>query len=370
MPCFGVKPYAYAFLVHPRDLSDIHRKYPFFKYLPNWINLFFTRFSWPLVASKIEGLKSVKTGKEIEGYIIGITLTPEQMLKNRKLAVKKIRQASKLAEKMGCQIIGLGALLSSVTAGGLDLIEDSGVNITTGHALTAYIVTSNVFEFEKRFDLNVENLKVAVVGATGSIGSTSAQVLARNGHSYFVLIDLERKKHLMPDIVQKIKDLNPTAKIEISHSVQDIKTADIIITATNAPEALIRSEFVKAGAIIVDDAQPSDVSAEVLERNDVIVVGGGVIHTPGIKNNFNFGLKDKEDNFSCMGETMALAAHEWNSHFVIHRADLEKIDMISDMAKKIGFHLGKFQNAKEVISDEKIEFFRNLIKKEHVHAGY
>ena len=43
-----------------------------------------------------------------------------------------------------------------------------------------------------------------------------------------------------------------------------IKEAEFIITATNAPEAVVTSEDLKSGAVIIDDAQPSDVSPEDL----------------------------------------------------------------------------------------------------------
>ena len=125
---------------------------------------------------------------------------------------------------------------------------------------------------------------------------------------------------------------------------------------------MVTSEDLKSGAVIIDDAQPSDVSPEVFDRDDVIAVEGGLIYTPNIKNHFNMGLKDRYDNFSCMGEIMVLAAHEYDHNYVINKPTLELIDEISAMARKMGIRLSQFQNAKEVISQEKLNRVDNIIK--------
>src|SRR5688572_18141598 len=91
--------YKSAFIVHPRTRSDIERKYPFFKYVPNHLIDFFTKYFWPLTLSKITGLKSLKSGKEIEGYVISVLPTAYQMFENRSLALHRITQACTLAKK-------------------------------------------------------------------------------------------------------------------------------------------------------------------------------------------------------------------------------------------------------------------------------
>ncbi len=354
--------YAFAFLVHPRNLEDVYRKYPFFKYFPKKFVLWFLLHFWPVVVSEITGLKSQINKNDIKGYIISIPITAHQMLENRELSVGKIIDALKLAEKKGVKIAGLGALTSSVTKGGLDLVGKTSVNITTGHAYTAYTVTSNVFKLVEILGIDKSKAVVAVVGATGSIGSSSAKIMARAGFGDFILIDQERKKHLFGELIMDLKELNKNIKIKISHKINSIKQADIIITATNAPEALVMSEDLKSGAIIVDDAQPSDVAPEVLDREDVLVVEGGVVHTSNIKSNFNFGLKDEFDNFCCLCEVMILASKKWNNHYVLNRATLELVDEISKDGDVLGFRLADFQNFKEVISQEKIKRIKNIIR--------
>ena len=353
--------YGYAFLVHARNHKDVARKYPLFKYMPRFVVHMFTRFLWPVVLSEVEGLKSVKTGQPVKGWVITIPLTARQMIENRKLAVKRIIQSIKLAEKMGVKIVGLGALTSSMSRGGLDLVEKVNIGVTTGHAYTAYNVCSNVFKIAKLFELDRKKLTVAIVGASGSIGSTSVKILARDGFSDFILVDLPRKKEYFVELEKELRELNPKVRIESGHDMGLIKRADFIITATNAPEALVHASDLKSGAVIFDDAQPSDVAPDVFEREDVLVLEAGVVRTPGIKSHFNFGLKDREDNFCCMAELLVLASREWDWHYIINRATLESVDEIVSHSYPLRFDVAPFQNTRETISELKLKHMKKVI---------
>jgi predicted amino acid dehydrogenase len=352
----------FAFLVHPRDLSDVFKKYPLLNILPNrLVEYFLIKFWPPVFVAKITGLKSKKEGIAIDGCVISIPMTARQMVENRELASRKILKAAIYAKKLGAEIIGLGALTSSFSKGGLDLIDNVDVHITTGHAYTAYNVTKNVFELCNILELDKRKITVAIVGAAGSIGSTSARILARAGYRNLLLIDLERKHHFFKELASDLLKSNPAINVEFSHQVRDVIKADIIITATNAPEALVKLEDLKMGAIIVDDAQPSDISKEVFDCDDVLVVSAGVVHTSGVETHFNFGLVDKYDNFCCLAELLILAAHKWDNHYVINRATLESVDEISAWGSDIGFKLGKFQGPKGLISSERINKVKMLI---------
>jgi len=357
----SAKDYKFAFIVHPRSYRDIERKFPFFRYVPEVFIDIVTKYLWPVTVSKISGLKSLRDGREIEGYVISILPTAHQMVENRNLALKRITQACILARKMGVKIVGLGGLTSSLSKGGLDLINVVGVNITTGHAYTSYNVTQNIFALVHYMNFDKKKICIGIVGAAGSIGSTCAKLLARDGFEDFLLVDLERKKSFFSQLTEEINTLNPRAKVDISHQIKDIKKCDIVIAATNAPEALIRSEDLKWGAIVVDDAQPSDVHPNVYERQDVLVIEAGVTSTPQIENNFNFGLKNRDDNFCCLAEVFILAANEWRDHYVINRASLSHVDQVSRLGERLNFRIGQFQNLKELVSNKKLLFVKKCI---------
>ena len=353
--------YEFAFIVHPRSRHDVVRKYPFFKYVPDGVANWVTKNFWPVTLSQMTGLKSQKDGKEIKGHLITVLTTARQMAEDRPLALKRIIQACKLAEKKGAKIVGLGGLTSSYSRGGLDLIDHVGINVTTGHAYTSHNVTQNVITLAEYMNLDKKKMWVGIVGAAGSVGSTSAKLLARDGFANIILIDVERKHQHFVELVAEMKKLNPHIVIETTHHVSEIKKCDIILAATNAPEALIKSQDLKRGAIVIDDAQPSDVHPDVFGRDDVLVIEAGVTHTPGIKNNFNFGLKHREDNFCCLAEVFTLASNEWDKHYVINRATLDHVDEIAGLGKKLGFKIGNFQNFRELISEEKLMHIKGII---------
>lgn len=354
--------YKFAFIVHPRSYNDIERKFPVFRYVPNAITGIFTRNFWPVTLSKVTGLTSQKSGREIHGYIISILPTAHQLVENRTLALRRITQACILARKKGAKLIGLGGLTSSLSRGGLDLVNKIDINITTGHAYTGYNVAQNVFALVEYMNLEKTHINIGIVGAAGSIGSTCARILARAGYINFYLIDLERKKQHLDPLSKDVLSLNSKVRIITSHQIGDIKQCDIVIAATNAPEALIRSEDLKYGAIVIDDAQPSDVHPDVFLREDVLVIEAGVTHTPNINNNFNFGLKDRQDNFCCLAEVLILAANEWGEHYVVNRPTIDLVDHIANMGKKLNFSIGKFQNFRETISNKKLSFVKECIK--------
>lgn len=345
--------YRYGFLIHPRDEHDVLIKYSFAKYVPYPLLRFLLRLYWPITVTKVTGLKTLKTKKAIDGFIFSIPLITTQILEDRKLALKKIRQAMTLAKRMGVKIIGLGALTASITKGGEDLLDIENIWITTGHAYTGFNVTNNLFRLESKLHIKKSRDVIAIVGAAGSIGSISAQLIARAGYKNIILVDVVRKKERVEETASEAQRLNPNANIEISYNLGDIIRADFIIAATNTPEALITSDLLKKGAVVIDDAQPSDVAYEVLERDDVMAIEAGVVETPGITSNFNLGLKGIYDNFCCMAEVLVLASHAWQENFVIKKTTLEFVDKIAHWSEDLDFSVGRLQNRKEYISESK-----------------
>jgi len=362
-PIKRAQPKRFAFLIHLRDINDLYRKFPFFKKLPESFVLFLTKFLWPITVSKITGLKNQENGEPMLGWVIGIPLTAQQMLEDRTLALKKIREAAILSEKKGARVIGLGALTASLSKGGLDLVETVGVSITTGHAYTIYNVANTLLSIMEATGKRFSDSHLAVVGASGSIGSGATRFLSRNSFAKITLIDVERKNSQLISLQEELSKMAPLSKISISNTINDTKDADLVITATNAPETLVRAHNLKSGAIVIDDAQPSDIDEEVFNRSDVLVLEAGAVRTPGISANFNIDLQSPEDNFSCMAELLILAAQDCASYKGLGPTTLQQVDEIAALGEKMGFKLATFQNKNESISEEKIEHIRQLSKK-------
>ncbi len=349
----------FAFLVHSRDYTDVHRKFKFTKYLPKKLVEFWCLHWPPIVVSKITGLE--KNNEEIKGWIIGIPLTAKQMLERRKLAQKRIVDAINKAEKMGAKIVGLGALTSSVTAGGKLIKDKVNIRITPGHAFTSYNVCSCALRALKDFNLDKNKITLAVVGAAGSIGSNSARYLASKGIKNILLIDLQRKGDLLEKALKNIKENQPNTKVKVSHQIKDIKNAELIIAATSAPEALITPEDLMSGAIIVDDAQPTDISPEVLkQRNDVLVIDGGVLSTENINCHFNMGLAEKHDIFSCLGETLIIAATNDLPKYELGELSNEIIEKSGELSAKLNFKRKNYQRQSKIYPKKYLDNIKNI----------
>ena len=188
-----MKKIDFAFIVHARNRNDLIKRYPLLRFIPNYFFDFLILHKHPFIVSKIDGL-SDKFGKPKTGVVIGISMTAHQLIENRKLASKRVIQASRLAKKYGAKYIGLGAMTSSLTFGGKDVIDNvDDIYITTGRTYTIKNISDYVDYCVKLFNLNKNTIKIGVVGAAGGIGFGVSIILAKKGYKKFTLIDLERK---------------------------------------------------------------------------------------------------------------------------------------------------------------------------------
>jgi predicted amino acid dehydrogenase len=353
----------FAFIVHSRDRRDLPKKFPILRFIPNYLFDKLTKFSPPFVVSKITGLRTVEN-KNIEGIVIGIPMTAHQLLENKPLATKKIIDAAVLAKSRGAKYIGLGAMTSSLSRGGRDVIENvPDVYITTGRTLTVKNITDYIFKCVDLFNLDISNVTIGIVGAAGGIGFGVATLLARNNFKKFLLIDVERK--LIP-LKKRILDLEPDNRnsvIKISHQINEVKNCNIIVAATSAPEVVITSNDVSPGTIIINDAQPSDISPDIVKfRHDVLVIEGGVLTTPNIDCHFNMGLFKKNDIFSCLGETLILAHRNESWHYSMDDINLEFLNELRKTSNLLDYKISGIQNSRGYVTDLFIKNFHEIIK--------
>ncbi|OHA12959.1 MAG: hypothetical protein A2909_01110 [Candidatus Tagabacteria bacterium RIFCSPLOWO2_01_FULL_39_11] len=323
----------FAFLAHPRNIKDLRKNYFLIKLVPEPIFKFLIKFLPPITLSKITGLKN-KNGEEANGLIIAILLMPDQMLNlKRDFVQKKIIKAIKLAEKRGAKIAGLGALTSSVTNGGLDLINKINIGITNGNNLTAAIALEDVIKIIKERNLANENHKIAIVGATGSVGSLISKILAEKCKNLAIIA---RTAENVEKLKKEINEINPLCNIVASVKINDIENADLIISTTAAADAIIKPEYLKSGVIIYDITHPSNISKEVYNKPNISIIKGGLVKTPGINYHLNLGIP-KETAFACLTETMLLAVNNKFKNFSLGKTDINKMREIYEYFQKSDF---------------------------------
>ncbi|MFC1568238.1 polysaccharide biosynthesis protein [Candidatus Margulisiibacteriota bacterium] len=335
------KPGSFAFFVHPRDIHDIYTPFPSFKYLPDSWVMEFSKYLPPITASKITGIRSLETGQPLDGHLMAIVLTPQHMLEDGHFAARRAVQMALLAQRKGIAFVGLGALLPFLTRYGKTIKQYvPGIGVTTGHAYTSHIIAKTALRVKDILSPERREL-IAVVGAAGSTGSASTKVLLRNGAERLLLIELEEKKDKLDALGLELKQNFPRAEIKLSTRLADIRQARIIVTVTNAPEAIIEEEWLRPGMIFVDDAQPPNVSQDLAQKRQDIRVIKVLAHVPDLDPHFDFRLGTPPDiTFTCLAETATLAAHEKKSNFTVGYANkMAEVSGIARLTRRVGVTL-------------------------------
>jgi len=335
---------SFAFIIHPRDASDASRKYFWMRLLPSFLINLICRYTPPLIASEISGLKSYNSGEVIKGWLLICPLTARQLIGDREEGKKRVKATIALGEKLGARIVGIGAITSSITSGGKDLTENLEIGITHGRTLTAGMTIDGVKKIAKIKGLNLNEATVAIVGATGVIGKAVSKLLINEGVREFILIAKTENLKYLVQLKEEMKGLNPSLLIETSTHIHSVKNSELVIVTTSSPEIILNLENLKYGALVYDVTQPQNISSlKVQDRKDLLIIDGGIVNTPGINYHFNLGLPP-ETTFACMAETMLLAAEGKYSSCLVGDVQLEKVNEMMELAKKYNFTHAPFSS--------------------------
>jgi len=352
----------FAFLIHPISVrKDVARKYPIARYLPEpWVERAIA-YVPPKVISHITGIRS-KTGAEAEGWFVGCPLTPRQFLElDVDFVYDKIIKAANVARARGAKIVGLGAYTSIAGDGGVTVDKGVDVAITTGNSFTCWTAIEGARRGAALMGVDPCDARVAIVGATGSIGRVCAHLLAEDG-GVGEMVLLGRNAERLREVAA---ELNSGANARIATDLDaELPNADIIVTVTSAVDAVIHPDHLKPGAVVCDVARPRDVSTRVArERDDVLVIEGGVVKVPGqVEFNFNFGFPPGMA-YACMAETMILALEGRYESFSLGKDhDLSRVREIAALAEKHGFEMAGFRSFEKAVTDEQIARIRERAK--------
>ncbi len=354
----------FAFIIHPIDPKrDVSRKYPFLgRVLSEKQINFFSTFFPPVYISEIEGITSAATGKEIKGWFVACPYTPQRMLElPEKTVYRKIIQTGRMTERLGAQILGLGAFTSVIGDAGLTVARALDVPVTTGDAYTISIAVQAVRHAADLMDIPLGAATAAIVGATGSIGRVCAELLADDVARLYLV-----GRH--PETLETLKDeLRPKSRAELltSTSMSVLSEAALILTVTSAVHDVIHPEYLQPGSVVCDVARPRDVSAMVAAaRNDILVIDGGMVDVPGpVDFHFNFGFPPGKA-YACMAETMALALEgRFEDYTLGKHITRQRVDEITSIAERHGFRLSGFRSFEREVTFQDIENVRRSARK-------
>lgn len=350
----------FAFIIHPvNPKRDAQRKFPLLgKMLPEPAINYLSRYFPPVYISHITGIVSQATGKEIEGWFVACPLTPYQMITlPPEIVYNKIVATGRLAQKLGAKILGLGGFTSVVGDGGLTIAKQLDIPVTTGDSYTVAVAVEGTLKAALRMNIEPAQATAAVVGATGSIGRVCAQLLA---HHVGRLVLIGRTLEPLYEVKQSIITQHDI-QIELSTQMESLQQVDMVLTVTNAIDAVIEPHHLKSGAVVCDVARPRDVSRQVInQRDDVLVIEGGMVQVPGEVNfNFDFGFPVGMA-FACMAETIALALEgRYQSYTLGKSISLEQVQTIAGISARHGFKVSGFRSFELAITDDRINQIKN-----------
>jgi predicted amino acid dehydrogenase len=360
----------FAFIIHPIDARrDVSRKYPIARHLPERLIEWYIKRRDPLVVTDVIGVRSL-TGEEARGWFIACPLTPRQMLSlPREFVWHKLEQCARIAQQLGAGILGLGAFTSVVGDGGITLSQRiPELAITTGNSYTVATAIEGAKTAGQKMGHRIADSRVAVVGATGAIGFTCAEILARDAAEVSLVGRDLNRLDLAADRIRSAEGSRAAIRL-FTDVATGLKDADIIITVTSAVDAVILPEHIKRGAVVCDVARPRDVSMRVArERNDVLVIEGGVVQVPGDMRlpkhanpnggEFSFGFPPGTA-YACMSETMMLALDGRYESFTLGKdVSTTQVDEINTIAARHGFHLGGFRSFEHAVDEAEIARIR------------
>ena len=150
----------------------------------------------------------------------------------------RLLAAADMAQKMGAQIMGLGAFTKVVGDAGVTVAKRAPLPITTGNSYSASGALWAAHDAVRRLGIAEVDAKghikgkAMVVGATGAIGSVCATL--GDGRRRGVVVSIEPAKLLA--LKADIERDNHRATIHVGASADEhIGDMDVIVTATSGP---------------------------------------------------------------------------------------------------------------------------------------
>lgn len=300
-PALPTAERTFAFLVHPRArvAPDMARVWSPLGQLPE------PALQWGLrhlpVPPQPFATVRRRDRATVAGHIIVVPVSARQMLtEDRRWVVGKIEAAIDRAVELGASVVGLGALTTPASGAGRLLRERPGLTLTTGNAFTAFLTV----EALRRLLPAAPGGHIAIVGASGSVGSCGVRLLAEDPLGTDLTL-VARGAGRLEELAAEVRGTG--LQVRTSTSIDDIRDADLVLVLTSATDALVRAEHLKRGAIVLDDTQPRNTDGALQhERPDVLVVDGGIAAVPGVELRGDIGLPPGLA-YACLCETMLMA---------------------------------------------------------------
>lgn len=328
-------------------------------------------------------------GERVNLTIVALPLTAAQVVRRLRDGRAErvgamIEQAVELAKRLGCTQIGFGGYTSIASNNCLDFIEDR-VGLTSGNSLTAAAALEATHLAMQRLGIAEQPVRLGIVGGVGNIGRVLAEVEADTVDA-LVLIGRSGARRRLVQLAERIyarawermcsgqphsgiaralvhagitrqmmssqSDVgaqifayfadHPAAPITLAEDLAALRECNVIISATNAPEPIIRSEHIGPQPVVVCDVSvPADVQPDLhVDRPNAWVIKGGIIRLPLDQDITIAGMNLPSGQFyACLSELVLLGLAGIQSHFSYGLIQPERVRQILQLAKQHGFSI-------------------------------
>jgi len=282
------------------------------------------------------------TGISIEGSYIDSCFVPE-MLSRFKTARRKVLNAMELAQKKGINITALGGF-TSIIFENFNLLQHKQIRntslewerFTTGNTHTAWVICKQLEINAPRIGIDLKKATVAVIGATGDIGSAVCRwLINKTGISELLMV---ARQQAPLALLQKELDGGTVTSLN-----EALPLADIVVWVASMPKTIeIDTDNLKKPCLMIDGGYPKNLD-EKFQGENIYVLKGGIVE---FFNDIGWNMMElaemqnpQREMFACFAEAMILEFEKCHTNFSWGRNNisLEKMEFIGAASLKHGF---------------------------------
>ncbi|MDC3203066.1 long-chain acyl-[acyl-carrier-protein] reductase [Prochlorococcus sp. AH-716-C14] len=282
------------------------------------------------------------TGISIEGSYIDSCFVPE-MLSRFKTARRKVLNAMELAQKKGINITALGGF-TSIIFENFNLLQHKQIRntslewerFTTGNTHTAWVICKQLEINAPRIGIDLKKATVAVIGATGDIGSAVCRwLINKTGISELLMVARQQEPLVL---LQKELDGGTITSLD-----EALPQADIVVWVASMPKTIeIDTDNLKKPCLMIDGGYPKNLD-EKFQGENIYVLKGGIVE---FFNDIGWNMMElaemqnpQREMFACFAEAMILEFEKCHTNFSWGRNNisLEKMEFIGAASLKHGF---------------------------------
>ena len=282
------------------------------------------------------------TGISIEGSYIDSCFVPE-MLSRFKTARRKVLNAMELAQKKGINITALGGF-TSIIFENFNLLQHKQIRntslewerFTTGNTHTAWVICKQLETNAPRIGIDLTKATVAVIGATGDIGSAVCRwLINKTGISELIMVARQQEPLAL---LQKELDGGTITNLDDA-----LPQADIVVWVASMPKTIeIDTDNLKKPCLMIDGGYPKNLD-EKFQGENIYVLKGGIVE---FFNDIGWNMMElaemqnpQREMFACFAEAMILEFEKCHTNFSWGRNNisLEKMEFIGAASLKHGF---------------------------------